>query len=94
MSVSESDESRQREEIDVLSSSCHAPKVVGEAPAERAKWPSRVMLLGWAADPRCSWGTENPIQVMNEIPAEAVHHNLAQLLKKDPAVELFLVRSC
>lgn len=55
------------------------------------------MLIGWAAEPKFTDWTfgENPINIVNELDwpdVECVYHNLVQMLPKDPAVTLCLVR--
>ena len=71
-----------------------------------SEWPSRVALIGWAADLRVDAGYKetrvqttgggeqsvyNPVEAFSDcIDAEVQFHNLANLLPKDPMVELFL----
>ena len=67
----------------------------------RSQWPSRVLIVGWAAELRTDKGYQgfeldgaeiwNPVEVLSgHIQQEIQFHNLANLLPKDPAVELSL----
>lgn len=69
-------------------------KVHGRTDSVRAKWPEKVMLIGWAAEPKFLRG-ENPINIVNDLDwpdVECLWHNLVQMMPKDPAVTLCLVR--
>lgn len=59
------------------------------------------MLVGWGAEPRIDFGYQgcdvqgndvwNPVEVLTHIDRPTVFHNLANLMKKDPKTELWLV---
>ena len=64
-------------------------------------WPARVLLIGWAAEPKVRKGFSgfrwrwrrfwNPIDVVNEIDSSVVFHNLASTLKLNVPLEMCFV---
>ena len=57
----------------------------------RARWPARVMIVGWAAEPKdVHHHCENPIDIVNDIDEQCVFHNLVQMMPRDPSVHVHL----
>ena len=69
---------------------------------QRLRWPRRVLIVGWAAEMRWKSGYRglyledgthiwNPVEVLSDyIGQEVRFHNLANLIRKDPMVEMLL----
>ena len=56
----------------------------------RARWPARVMIVGWATQPKGVSPHENPTDIVNDINEQCVYHNLVQMMPRDPGIGLRL----